>query len=339
MGPAPSASARMVLYIRPNSSVCDLKTMRRLPACLLALWCLLPPASWGSRPVRVYEVDLDAQSPTAVQDAMREALVRATGRREAADDPGLASVVAEASRYVQNYGSGPRGEPQVIFDGAAVARAITAAGRSLWDRARPFTLVVLYPPPERAETETQRAALERAASARGLPISVIPLAVVDAAGNPLGADALLQAAQRYGGDQVLVGRADAAVPPGTLEWTLYTRVQTQSWSGPLTAGIDHTVDLLAPPAGVAPGEAEVAARVRVEGVTALGDYAAIERLLLSVPGVRRAEVVGLDAGAVTFEVELAGGAAALARELGGSSHLVSVGAGGSPLVYRYSGAG
>ncbi|HET7757506.1 MAG TPA: DUF2066 domain-containing protein, partial [Steroidobacteraceae bacterium] len=154
-----------------------------------------------------------------------------------------------------------------------------------------------------------------------------------------GADALLQAAQRYGGDQVLVGRADAAVGPGALQWTLYTRVQTQSWSGPLTAGIDHTVDLLAPPPGVAPGEAEVAARVRVEGVAALGDYAAIERLLLSVPGVRRAEVVGLDAGAVTFEVELAGGAAALARELGGSSHLVSVGAGGAPLVYRYRGAG
>ena len=45
----------------------------------------------AGRPVRVYEVDVEGQSPPAVQEAMRQALVRATGRREAADDPAFAA--------------------------------------------------------------------------------------------------------------------------------------------------------------------------------------------------------------------------------------------------------
>ncbi len=307
----------------------------RLLAGLAALCCALPLAAWAARPVRVFEVDLDGQSPSAVQDAMRAALVRATGRREAADDPAFASLIGDAAKYVQSYASGPRGEPQVVFDGAAVGRAITAAGRGVWDRERPFTLVVLYPPPGRADAEAARGELERAATERGLPISVIPLTVVDDNGTALGSDAVLQAAQRYGGDEVLVGRADAGGAPGQLQWTLYTRVASRSWTGPLTAGIDNTVDLLAPPAGAVPAQANLPTRVRVEGVSGLTDYANVERLLQAVPGVRRADVAEVDAGSVTFEVELRGGAAALERELGSSAHLARTGASTTRLVLRY----
>ena len=160
---------------------------------LLVLLCWALPCEAG-RPVRVYEVDAVGQTPAALQDAMRQALVRATGRRESADDPAFASLVSDAPRYVKTYGTGPRGEPQVVFDGAAVERAIGAAGRSVWDRERPFTLVVLDPQRARAAEDAARAELERVAAVRGLPISLIPLPLNDGAGNPLGADALLQAA-------------------------------------------------------------------------------------------------------------------------------------------------
>jgi uncharacterized protein len=311
------------------------RRVRAVLAGLLALLGALPLSAWALRPVRIYEIDLDEQSPTAVQNAMRQALVRATGRRESADDPALAGVIADAAKYVKSYASGPRGEPQVVFDAAAVAHAIDTAGRSAWDRDRPFTLVVLYPPLGRADADAARGELERTAAERGLPISVIPLTVVDGSGNALGAEALLQSAQRYGGDEVLVGRADAAgVAAGELQWTLYTRAQSRSWTGPLSAGIDHAVDLLAPPPGAA-GEAEAAARVRIEGVARLADYAAVERLLQSIPGVRRAEVAELDSGSVTFEVDMRGGAAALERELSGSTRMVRSTSGSAPLVYRY----
>src|SRR5256885_2726136 len=136
------------------------------------LCCVLSSPAWAGRPVRVYEVDLKGgQSPASVQDAMREALVRATGRRESATDPALGNLVSEAQNYVKGYTTAARGQPQVMFDVAAVARAIAAAGRSVWDSNRPFTLVVLYPPPARAAEEAARAELEQTAIARGLPVT------------------------------------------------------------------------------------------------------------------------------------------------------------------------
>ena len=307
--------------------------LRELLALLVLLCCALPCEA--GRPVRVYEVDTEGQTPAALQDAMRQALVRATGRRESADDPAFASLVSDAPRYVKTYGSGPRGEPQVVFDGAAVERAIGAAGRSVWDRERPFTLVVLDPQRARAAEDAARAELERVAAVRGLPISLIPLPLNDGAGNPLGADALLQAAQRYGGDEVLVGRGADAGPDTPLQWTLYTRAGSRSWSGPLAAAIDHTVDALVPPPGTSLADADATARVQIEGVNSLAAYAAVERLLQSTPGVRRANIAAADPGSVTFEVTARGGAAGLGQALAGSTHLVPASGTGEAVVYRY----
>ncbi len=298
----------MVLYLSLRAVARAMQTMSRagpkstsanlraLLASLCALYCVLPQPSWAGRPVRVYEVDVEGQSGPALQDAMRQALVRATGRRESADDPALGSI---------------------------------------WDRERPFTLVVLIPPRNRAAEDAARAELERVAAERGLPISLLPLAVVDSDGNLLAAPAMLQAAQRYGGDEMLVGRSDGAAPDSDWQWTLYTRSASESWNGPLVAGIDHTVDLLAPQQGAALAQAEVETRVRIEGVRGLADYAAIERLLQSVAGVRRANIAAADANGVAFDVTVRGGAAGLDQGLAGSTRLVRTSAAGAAAVYRY----
>ena len=322
---------------RPGpKSTSENRRVRTLLSSLCTLCCVLPLSSWAGRPVRVYEVDVEGQSGAAVQDAMRQALVRATGRRESADDPALAGVLAEATRYVKSYAVGPRGESRVVFDGAAVEQAITAAGRSIWDRERPFTIVVLFPPRNRAAEDAARAELERAAAERGLPISLLPLTVVDGDGNLLTAAAMLQSAQRYGGDEILVGRGgDGAAPDSELQWTLYTRSASESWNGPLAAGIDHTVDLLAPQQGTSLAQAEVETRVRIEGVKGLVNYAAIERLLQSVPGVRRANIAAAEANSVAFDVTVRGGAAGLDQALAGSTRLVRTSTAGAAPVYRY----
>src|SRR5262249_39602615 len=76
-------------------SVRDFAPVGRRPSFMGWAWlilCVLSYCAWAGRPVRVYEVDLKGgQSPAALQDAMREALVRATGRRESATDPALAN--------------------------------------------------------------------------------------------------------------------------------------------------------------------------------------------------------------------------------------------------------
>jgi uncharacterized protein len=301
-----------------------------LASCVL---CALPLPSWALRPVRVYEVDVEGQSPAALQGAMRQVLVRATGRREAADDPALAGLVSDAPKYLQSYGTGPRGESQAVFDGAAVEQAIGASGRGVWDRERPFTLVVLSPPRERAAQAAARTELERVAAERGLPISLLPLTVVDADGNLLPADAMLQAAEHYGGDEILVGRGDAAQPDGDLQWTLYTRAANSSWSGSLAAGIDHTVDLLVPQQASAAAQTEAQTRIRIAGVTTLTGYTAVERLLQGVAGVRRVNIAAADAGGVSFDVVVRGGAAGLEQGLTGTQLIHGDSRDGT--LYRY----
>jgi hypothetical protein len=298
--------------------------------------CAISCSAWAGRPVRVYEVELKGgQSPSSVQDAMREALVRATGRRESATDPALASLISEAQNYVKGYTPATRGQSQVIFDGVAVERAIVAAGRSVWDRNRPFTLVVLYPPLARTADDAARAELEQAAIARGLPVTVVPLSPVDAAGNDLGREAFMQMAQRYGGDAVLVGRGDAGSANGQLQWTLHTNFSSESWSGPLAAGVNGAVDTMASVQGGTVAQTEVGARIEVDGVTTLTDYANVERMLESVPGVRRVNIGAATGKLVTFDIVARGGGDAISHALAGSTHLVRSDASSERLTYQY----
>lgn len=375
-------------------------------ALLLVACAALPAAAWAARPVPVFQVDVAGQSAPALQQAMRDALVRATGRRESASDPAFGGLIADAPKYVQSYDRGAQGEMQVVFNAVAVDKAIAAADRSVWDPSRrPFTLVVLYPTPDQSDQAADQAGLEQAASQRGLPISVVPLPVSDGSGNLLPREALLEMAHRYGAEQLLVGRPPAATvtsaPPapgngapassspvapqsapssgapqaaspagiqprpaspggaaagataptagaaapqgaGDWQWTLYTDFTSQTWNGPLTAGIEDTVDLLAPPAGAAAAGALAQTDVEIEGVTSLADYANIELMLGAVPGVSRASVKQVTGDSVLFDLTVRGGDAAIERALSISPSFTRVGpaprasaASGAPLVYRY----
>jgi hypothetical protein len=341
-------------------------------ALLLAAWAVPPAAAWAARPVPVFQVDSAGQSVPAVQQAMRAVLVRATGRRESATDPVFAGLITDAPKYVQSYDRGPQGEPQVVFNAAAVEKAIAAVDRSVWDPNRPFTLVVLYPPPDQNDQAADEAGLEQAAEERGLPISIVPLPVADQSGNLLPREALLEMAHRYGAEELLVGVAPAATPappapaagtptgnpvvpaaasappggtssqpglPPAWQWKLYTDFTTQSWSGPLTAGIDDTVDALAPPVGAAAANAPGRTEVEIEGVSSLADYANIELMLGAVPGVSAASVRQVTGDSVLFDLTVRGGGATIDRALSGSpsfTRLTPPARGdGALVVYRY----
>ncbi|HUN71936.1 MAG TPA: DUF2066 domain-containing protein [Steroidobacteraceae bacterium] len=353
-------------------------------ALLLAAYAVLPTAAWAARPVPVFQVDVAGQSVPDLQQAMRAALVRATGRRESANDPAFAGLITDAPRYVRSYDRGPQGEMRVLFDDAAVDKAIAGLDRNVWDPNRPFTLVVLYPAPDPGDQAADAAGLEQAAEERGLPISIVPLPVTDDSGNLLQREALLEMAHRYGADQLLVGTPPASAPPAPApaagapgsgapaaspatpsagappgavpagavppqqgpasawQWRLYNDFTTQSWSGDLTAGIDDTVDLLAPPAGAAAVDTAGQTEVEIEGVSSLADYANIELMLGAVPGVSAANVRQVSGDAVLFDLTVRGGGAAIDRALSGSSRFTRVapamqgpGATGATLVYRY----
>jgi hypothetical protein len=386
----------MVLYILPspwrdpNTPMPRRQTFAKSSACaalLLAACAALPAAAWAGRPVPVFQVDVAGQTAPALQQAMRDALVRATGRRESATDPVFGGLIADAPKYVQGYDHGPQGELQVVFNEDAVDKAIAALDRSVWDPSRPFTLVVLNPPPDQTDQAADLAGLEQAAEQRGLPISVVPLPVTGDGGNLLPREALLEMAHRYGAEELLVGTPPAAAPTaaaapapgsgspaaspapapagtspptapaqaqavpaqappagaaGVWQWMLYTDFTTQSWTGSLTAGIDDTADLLAPPPGPASANAPARTEVEIDGVSSLADYANIEQMLGAVPGVSAANIRQVSGDSVVFDVTVRGGAAAIDRQLASSPSFARVapaaqgrGSSGAALVFRY----
>ena len=314
----------------------NLSVVRRGLALVAMALVFLPVSAWAARAVRVYEVDIrgEAAGP-AVQEAMRRVLVRATGSREAGTDPAFGSLVADAARYVQSSRKAANGSTLVVFDGAAVEQAITAAGRSLWARERPFTFVVFYPAISGPTLEAARSELERAAEARGLPINLAPVSVVDATGAELPREVVLQGAQRVGGDAVLIARSDNPSVQGIWQWTLQTQFGSESWTGALDAGVNGAVDALTRAQEASAGIAELEAVVQVAGVSTLNDYAAVSRLLEGIPGQKRVSLAETNGATATFNVLVRGGADTVDRALGNAARLARSGVANGQLLYTY----
>jgi copper chaperone CopZ len=95
------------------------------------------------------------------------------------------------------------------------------------------------------------------------------------------------------------------------------------------------VDTMAPQQGGSLAQTEASARVEIEGVTTLTDYANVERMLESLPGVRRADVSAASGKTVMFDVVARGGGDAISHALAGSTHLVRSDASSARLAYQY----
>lgn len=342
---------------------------RRVGRLLTLLACAaLPGVCLASREVPVFTVNVAAQTPAALAQAMRAVLVRATGHAAAATDPQFAALATNAAQYVQGYQPAPAGGLLVTFKSAPLEQAIRAAGRNLWDADRPFTLVVLSPAPAQSQQGADAAAVQQAAQARGLPISIVPLTVRGSEGRLLPTAALLAMAHNFGGEQLLIGHDTtsaqtdapppggagatgasaatsaaasagpaapaAAAPVDTWRWTLVTPFTTRQFTGAVTAGINQTVALLAPPLQSSPGDAVVKTPVRVTGLQNLDDYARVETMLTAVPGVRRSIVQQVTATAVVFDLWARGGEQGLRHVLALSPRLKAQ-AGTTALSYRY----
>lgn len=284
--------------------------------------------------VRFNEVTVPAaEQAVAFQQAMRAALVRATGRRDASTDPALQSLISDAARYVQIYRPARTGSgsgAQVTFDAAALERAIVAAGRGVWPRDRPVALVVIVQPPPGADPAVVRRALEDAGAARGLPLRLASAQSVGlVAGAEVTREAALAAAQRLGANVALVGRGDEA----GWRWAFHAPQQDSEFDGGVEAGIDGAADALATAALAVLSQPEADVLVEVRGVDGLVAYAEAARILAGATGVRTAALVESAGSEAIFLVRARGGADGLAAALGQSAALRAIDASGNRLVY------
>ncbi len=307
-----------------------LPSRRILAAAVLTGVAILAPLADAARAVRVGDVTVPLTGAAAFPEAMRIALVRMTGRRDAAADAVFAELIADASRYAQIVRPAGVGATQISFDSSAIERAVLAAGRPVWSRDRAVVMVVVTQAPPGADAAAVRQALEDTGSARGLPLQ---LASAASAGLSPDSDAAagLASARRAGADAVLLGRADGA----GWQWTLHSQAGTQVFQGTLTAGLHGAADALAsgsvPLAGLSESEAVVAVR----GVRTLRDYAQAGRALATVPGVRNVSLLELDSEGARYRLLSRGGAEGLAAALSGSAVLRPEGSDSMGIVLRF----
>jgi hypothetical protein len=316
--------------------------MRTLIVSLIALVLLgFAERAAATRQVRVYEVNVASQAEPAVQaqSGLRQVLVRATGARDAANDPALANLLAQAQQYVIATRPAATGNATtLVFDAAALERDVTAAGRTIWTAERPLLLIVLTGGPAAGAFDTRRqveAALDAAANRRGQPIRVArPEALNLPTAGDIAPDAALAAAQRLGADAVIVGYGDAATNGGPWRWVLAAPSINESWSGALEDAVNGSADLFARNAQVFAALPETTLLVEVEGVPSLKEYARVSDALGSAGGVRSVQLSEVANTRATFSVVTRGGADALQGSLGASFERIDPKAGGT-VAFRY----
>jgi hypothetical protein len=296
-----------------------------LPVFFLALFAAHP--AWATRQVRVFETNVSGQTDPAVQaqSALRTVLVRATGSREAANDPALAGVLAQAQSYVIGTRPASGNAVTVIFDGAALERDINVAGRTVWGVDRPLLMVVLTGGPASGAFESRRqveGALDNAGNRRGQPINVVRPEVVGLpAVGDIPPETALAAAQRARADGVLVGYGDAVPNGGPWRWALYASGVTETWSGTLEEGVHGAADLFARNAAVFAALPESSILIELEGVPSLKEYARATELLGEAPGVRGVQLAEASGSRATFSVMTRGGSDALLGALSANARL------------------
>jgi hypothetical protein len=302
--------------------------------CLLA--GILVPA-WAVRTIRVYDVVVPGAGASAFQDAMRIALIRATGQRDADQDPALQALISEARRYAQVVRPVAGGGTHITFDGAAIDRALVAAGKSLWPRDRPVVLLIVDGARDATATADLGGQVEALAAARGLPL-IVQWGTASGA-SVASRDAALAAARRATADYALL-----ATPAGGGRYELRlwvpealdARLPASNWSGDLLAGVHGAADSLAASSIGLAVQPELETELGVAGVATLRDYVDVTRSLNGIAGVKALQLLDIGNGTAVYRLLIRGGDDTLQAALASDARFNSVARSGSRLnvVFR-----
>jgi hypothetical protein len=270
-------------------------------------------------------VAVDRGQGAAFQDAMRQVIVRVTGQRDGDSVAALSDLISGAQRYVQKYRNLPGGKVTIGFDGSKLESVIAAAGRPVWGRERPVTLIWLAVDDgagrrrliganDEGDVKTE---VDAVANSRGLPVLWPRLDSVDttrvSADDVWKAslDKLTQAAARYRADTVLVGKLSA----GYGEWTLIGAGETRQIRGGVTDGVHGLADRLAELLAASSGEPVQPASLDVAGVDSLAAFADVIASLEASSLIRNVSVGELAGDRVVLSLSVRGTPDRLRRAL------------------------
>ena len=325
----------------------------RLPALAAALVAVLSAGgSTAYAESALYEAevswsDQDAESRTgAFRQALRQVLVKVTGRRRFTDATPIDSLVENAQAFVQQYqlrtveaelGEAGSREPRLWtrFDDEAIGRLLRDAGLTVWGSPRPPVLVWLATDSDRSVltagsegSEGTVEVLRRGAASRGVPIilPLLDLQDLTLAGAPElwveAEDRIRAASERYRPGGILVGRVERGVL-WEARWTLLLPGAAQRWTTDgdvldlvVEDGVQEAIDALAShyTSAASPESGGAAIAVSVSGVHDFPAYVRTVRYLESLGEVESVDVLAVVSGRVRLGLKLRTGVSEL-REL------------------------
>lgn len=296
-----------------------------VPCLAMLIWLAAPTAMAESTvsvrlPVENQQAEAREQALSA---AIRQVLVRLSGRDDVVQSPDLSTLLQQPGRFLQRYQYDVEDEQLMLamqFDAAALRRAMATQGVPSWQEDRPPVLVwlaveqhgrrVLVGGEDGMEV---RALLQTAAAKRGLLV-LFPLMDSEDQQRISAADVFggfseraLVATERYGTTQMVLGRMHREGSGWAVRWDL-RRVGGGAWNA-AGATQEELMELsaaelaarLAEQYAVLPvsDAAQRHLRIQVSGVESLRDFDRLQRYLHSVGGIAGVQPAELEPDSVT----------------------------------------
>jgi hypothetical protein len=321
---------------------------RTLFGCSLALMIFM--AIWSGTAVAVTRVDLYSETVEVeardyaarlkgYQEALARVLVRSTGRRDIANEAGIAGLVKGANRLVLQYRFLEDGRMNVSFDGPVIERFLSSNKLTLWSRERPKTLIWLAMDNgagARTLVGGEQAAqakefLEGLAQVRGMPVVFPIMDSVDMAAVPFVdvwggfSDKVMQGSERYQPDAVLIGRAlrDAA-GYWSVRWSLHFDGQVQTFNGTIDDGVQVSADWFARQFAIELDSGPSRVQMHIIGIEDVEQYGRVQAYLRDLSMVRSLRVLQASADDVVFDLTLGSSLQVLRRAMALNRTVVQV---------------
>jgi len=317
------------------------KTCAMMRLCVLAMLLLGPLSLWAESATSLYTsiVNVKSQDPSELNQAMQkglaQVLLRTSGVSSALKTPRIVNALAKPQVYVIGFRYNKLNDPNpentdlyalnLAFDETAIKKLLNEAGLPIWGANRAPLMVwwVTKGEGEREIVNPDTApqivqALSQQAKSRGVPLTFPLLDIQDTetlqAEDVWGffLDKAKLASQRYGHENILVGRTDFINGFGESRWVLLLGDEvikgenTQGELSPMLAkAIDFAADNIATRYAVFNrGNSTTATRLNVSNITNLQGFAAIEQYFQRLDAVKQVTASTIKQDAVTFELIL-----------------------------------
>nr|VFJ52948.1 MAG: hypothetical protein BECKFM1743C_GA0114222_101165 [Candidatus Kentron sp. FM]VFJ74568.1 MAG: hypothetical protein BECKFM1743A_GA0114220_107861 [Candidatus Kentron sp. FM]VFK21956.1 MAG: hypothetical protein BECKFM1743B_GA0114221_108292 [Candidatus Kentron sp. FM] len=284
----------------------------------------------------------------ALRAALRQVIIKITGRREAVGRSAIAKALEQPDRYIQQFlyqtEKTPSESAELVFwakfDPGAVSELLRSANLPSWERARPSMLIWLVVKGDKESVLLSTnshgelsSALRQGAAERGVSIMLPLLDLRDSA--RIGAtdvwnrsrQRILDASERYVPDTILVGRVYSASATGwKAHWELLgAGARLGGWTtyagepgGALRKGVHGAADILVNRyagwgRGVPTDAALTRAQPTVSGIDTIADYARTLRYLEGLQSEAKVYVTRASGNRISFLLSVPGGEAEFAR--------------------------